>query len=82
MIIWQIIRRLATTAQNTPAGWLGTELPLKDLVSMRKDNRIKIALLDVVAINHGRVSLIRTESIDCFNVDDHDQDSTRKHQNE
>ena len=29
MIVWQIIRRLATIAQKTPAGWLGTELPLE-----------------------------------------------------
>ena len=35
MIVWQITRRLETIAQKTPAGWLGTELPLE------KDQSVK-----------------------------------------
>jgi hypothetical protein len=31
MIVWKIIRRVATTAQKTPAGWLGTVLPLIEI---------------------------------------------------
>ena len=77
MIVWQIIRRLATTAQNTPAGWLGTELPLVKIRSVREkeNNRIKIHLLNVVAFKDSRVTRIGVESIYCLDVGDHDQNS-------
>jgi len=34
MIVWRMMRRVATTAQKTPAGWFGTVLPLGEEVSV------------------------------------------------
>jgi hypothetical protein len=39
MTVWQITKRLATTAQKTPAGWLGTVLPLETSTQQKKDSK-------------------------------------------
>ena len=36
MVVWKIIKRLAIYDQKTPAGWLGTELPLENFQSVKE----------------------------------------------
>ena len=46
MIVWKMIRRLATTAQKTPAGWLGTVLPLITMRNQHANKREKASMTD------------------------------------
>ena len=84
MIVWKMIRRLATTAQKTPAGWLGTVLPLITIHNLHANKtENKHDSLDVIAINKIRgVDLVGFKVVDSFDVGDHDVDRAREDENE
>lgn len=88
MIVWKMMSKLATTAQNTPAGWLGTVLPLQT-----EQNKIKIGerargnLRNVIAVNHGSIvrrysALVSFESVHGLDICDHDEYCAREDEDE
>ena len=83
IIVWTIIRRLATTAQKTPAGWFGTVLPLQ-IKSMSALGPVVDNALDVITVQNRTIfrASVCLKRIDSFNVGDHNKDGAREDENQ
>jgi hypothetical protein len=85
MMTWKIISRLATTAQKTPAGWLGTVLPLSRSVNHWFWGDKLAHALDIITVQHsvgGVGNAVCLEAVHGLDVRDHDQNGTREHKKE